>query len=106
MCIHWYAFEREYPRYSAPVFRTLFQTLGASLIMGYVAYKALNVFDSFFDLDTLFGIFMQGFSAGIVGILCWLLVLVLLQSKELSEVWTTLHKKIWKAKVVAPDASL
>ncbi|MCX6703765.1 MAG: hypothetical protein NTV02_03720 [Candidatus Zambryskibacteria bacterium] len=106
MCIHWYAFEREYPRYSAPVFRTLFQTLGASLIMGYVAYKALDVFDSFFDLDTLFGIFMQGFSAGIVGILCWLLILVLLQSKELSEVWTTLHKKIWKAKVVAPDASL
>jgi putative peptidoglycan lipid II flippase len=103
MCMHWYAFEVEYPKYSDLVLKTFFQTVGASLIMGYVAYEALGVFDAFFNIDTLVGIFLQGLLAGLIGLVAWLCVLYLLKSKELSDVWETLHKKIWKAKVVAPD---
>lgn len=106
MCIHWYAFESEYPMYSHTVLATLFQTTGASLIMGYVSYKALALYAHIFDLDTLLGIFMQGFLAGISGIIVWICVLILLKSKELAQVWETFHKKIWKAKIVAPDANL
>lgn len=105
MCIHWYAFETEYTKYSQLVLKTFFQTMGASLIMGYVAYEALGFFGSIFDLETLLGIFLQGLCAGILGIISCIFVLVLLKSTELSDVWTTLHKKIWRAKVVAPDVT-
>jgi len=103
MCMHWYAFEVEYPKYSDLVLKTFFQTIGASLIMGFVAYKGLGVFGAFFDVNTFFGIFMQGFLAGISGLVAWLCVLYLLKSTELQDVWNTLHKKIWRAKVIAPD---
>lgn len=106
MCLHWYAFESEYTSYSRLVLRTLFQTVGASVIMGYVSYRMLGVFSSVFDLDTLFGIFMQGFVSGSIGLCVWIGVLWLLKSTELEDVWKTLHKKIWKAKVVAPDATI
>lgn len=105
MCIHWYAFETEYAKYSKLVLKTFFQTMGASLIMGYVAYEALAFFGPYFNVETLLGIFLQGLCSGILGILTWFFVLFLLKSTELSDVWTTLHKKIWRAKVVAPDVT-
>jgi len=103
---HWISFAKEFPSYSAPVSRTFFQIGGASLIMGYVAYRFLYVFSNIFDTDTLFGIFMQGFASGICGIVVGIIVLYLLKSLELQEVWSTLHKKIWKAPIIAPDAEL
>lgn len=103
MVIHWYAFEREYKEYSVSVLKTFFQTISASVIMGYVAYRMLDLFAYVFNMDTLLGIFMQGLSAGIVGIGVWIIILFLLKSHELKDVWATLHKRIWKAKVVAPD---
>lgn len=106
MCIHWYAFESEYPMYSHTVLATFFQTTGASLIMGYASYKALAVFATMFDLNTLFGIFMQGLFAGLSGIAVWIFILALLKSNELAQVWETFHKKIWKAKIVAPDTNV
>lgn len=106
MCIHWYAFESEYPMYSHTVLATLFQTTGASLIMGYVSYKALALFAPILNLDTVLGIFTQGLFAGLCGIIAWVLVLALLKSKELAQVWETFHKKIWRAKIVAPDTSV
>jgi hypothetical protein len=41
-----------------------------------------------------------------IGIASAVIVLSLLNSRELEEVWSTLHKKIWKARVVQPDAEL
>ena len=71
--------------------------------MGFVAYRALNVFDKIFDLNTLSGIFFQGFLSGLIGIAVGLVVLILLKNKEIKEVWATLHHKIWKAKIIAPE---
>jgi hypothetical protein len=56
----------------------------------------------FFPLTKLWGVFLQGFCAGIVGIMALIIILRLLQNKELKEVWETLHHKIWKAKVIIP----
>ncbi len=106
MIIHWIGFHREFRSYSAPVLRTLFQVTGAGLIMGYVSYISLNIFDKVFNIDTFMGIFLQGFLSGIVGIIFLVIVLYFLKSEELREVWQTLHKKIWKAKIVSPDAEL
>jgi len=103
---HWVGFAMEFPGYSSPVLKTLFQISGASLIMGYVAYSSLYVFSHVFNTDTLFGIFMQGFSSGMCGIAVGIIILHLLGSDELREAWKALHKKFWKADVVVPDAEL
>ncbi len=106
LLIHWIAFQRYFPLFSAPVLRTLFQVTGASLIMGYITYICLNIFDNVFNINTLLGIFLQGFLSGIIGIASAIIILYLLRNLELAEVWVTLHKKIWKAKVIGPDAEL
>lgn len=106
LIIHWIDFSRHFPTFSRPVLRTLFETFSASVIMGFVSYKLLSVFDNILNINTLSGIFLQGFLSGIGGIFMAIIVLILLGSRELAEVWGTLHKRIWKAKIIAPDAEL
>ena len=106
LIVHWWGFSLHFPSFSKPVKRTLFEVMGSSTIMGYVTYSCLPVFDRIFNINTLFGIFSQGLFSGLVGIVVAIAVLYLLGSKELSEVWSTLHKKIWRAKIIAPDAEL
>lgn len=104
--IHWIGFGREFPTFSSKVFRTFFEVFSASVIMGFVTYIGLKYFDGIFDINTLYGIFMQGFLSGIIGILVAVFVLYLMKSKELLEVWVALHKRIWSAKIVGPDPDL
>lgn len=100
---HWHSFARDYPGFTKPVMATLFQTFTASVIMGYVAFISLRFFNLFFTLDNSLGVFLQGFFSGIVGIIAGIIILILLKNEEIKEVWTTLHHKVWKAKVVVPD---
>jgi putative peptidoglycan lipid II flippase len=100
---HWHMFERDYPGFTRPVFATLFHSFSASVIMGYITFISLRFFNLFFTLDKAWGVFMQGFCAGIVGIIAGIIILYLLKNKELQEVWAALHQKIWKAKVVLPE---
>ncbi len=106
LIIHWIGFNYHFPSFSKPVLRTLFEVFSASTIMGFVAYEFLVVFSTVFNLDTLTGIFLQGFCSGIIGIISAIFILYLLKSQELSEVWSTLHKRIWRAEVIVPDAEL
>lgn len=97
--LHWHVFERAYPGFTRPVFATLFHSFSASIIMGYAAYLGLRIFAVVFPLEKVWGIFMQGLCAGVIGIIVGILVLLVLRNKELAEVWRTLHGKIWKAEV-------
>jgi putative peptidoglycan lipid II flippase len=97
--LHWLAFEKSYPGFTKPVFGTLFQTFAASVIMGYAAYISLRLFSFILPLEKVWGIFLQGLLAGIVGTIVGICILVLLDNKEIKEVWKTLHVKIWKAPV-------
>ncbi len=101
--LHWGMFEKDYPGFTQKVKTTLFHSFGASILMGYVTFISLRFFNQFFTLDKALGVFLQGFCAGIVGIAGGVVVLYFLKNQELVEVWTTLHRKIWKAKVVVPD---
>lgn len=103
--ILWFSFEKEFRGFSVPLFNTFFQSFSASVIMGFVAYIGLNIFDDIYNINTLVGIFLQGFSAGILGIISALFVLKLLGSVELEETWKAFHKKFWKAKTTIPDIS-
>ncbi|MFA6898520.1 MAG: lipid II flippase MurJ, partial [Candidatus Paceibacterota bacterium] len=101
LVIHWLDFSKEYREFSAPVLIVLYQTFASAVLMGGVAYLLLGVFSRIFDLNTVFGVFLQGFGAGLGGILTYVIILRLLKSRELGEVWRTLHHKIWKTKLVS-----
>ncbi|MEI8123883.1 MAG: lipid II flippase MurJ, partial [bacterium] len=103
--ILWITFGREFNSFSSTLLNTLFKSFSASIIMGFVAYIGLNIFDNIFNINTLIGIFLQGLCAGIMGIISAVIVLKLLRSQELEEIWETLHKKIWKAKTIVPEMS-
>lgn len=94
----WIYFGREFVGFTKALRRTLFDSFSASIVMGFVAYLGLNIFDKLFDLNTVFGIFMQGFLSGILGIVVGIIILKLLKNQEINEIWKTLHSKIWKAK--------
>ena len=71
--------------------------------MGFVVHTFLDVFDELFDINTFWGIFSQGLFAGIVGIATGVMMLVLLQNREIGEVWKSLHSKFWQADAIAPE---
>jgi putative peptidoglycan lipid II flippase len=97
--LHWWTYEKVYPGFTKPVLSTLFHSFAASIIMGYVAFLSLRVYSLVFPLTKVWGLFLQGLCAGLTGIVILVLVLKLLNNRELEDVVTTLHKKIWKTPV-------
>jgi peptidoglycan biosynthesis protein MviN/MurJ (putative lipid II flippase) len=95
----WRMFEGKYSGFSKPVLSTLYHSFAASVIMGYAAFLCLRIFAAVFPLTKVWGVFMQGFCSGLVGLLVGVLVLIVLGNKELEEVWRTLHKRFWKSAV-------
>ena len=67
--------------------RAILQIISGSLVAGLVSYWGLNIFSLTFDLYTFFGVFLQGFLAGILGILAFLGILWSLGSRELFEAY-------------------
>jgi putative peptidoglycan lipid II flippase len=103
MIVHWIAFEKDFPGYTRAVRRPMYQILSASIIMGAITYWFLGVFDKIFDIHTFTGIFLQGFVAGIIGIVVFVCLLMLMNNSELKVITRTLKHKIWKAKVIPSD---
>ncbi len=97
--LHWWTYEKTYPGFTKPVISTLYHSFAASVIMGYTAFLSLRLFSLVFPLTKVWGLFLQGLCAGIVGIIVLIIVLKLLKNIELEDVITTLHKKIWKTPV-------
>lgn len=100
----WLSFGSLFKGFTRPVFSTLSHSAVASAVTGVVAYVGLNLLDDVFNLTTLPGIFLQGLCAGLIGICAGILTLKISRNRELSEIAETLRHKIWKAKVVGPDA--
>jgi len=99
----WCTFEKSFRGFSGNVLGVLFQSFSASVIMGFVSYIGLNLFDDLFNINTLVGIFLQGLCAGILGIIVGILILKLLKSRELEDAWRTLHRKVWRVRTAVPD---
>jgi len=96
-------FHRDFRDFYKAISKTSFQVFNASIIMGFVTYLGLNIFDDIFNLNKLVGIFSQGLFSGLIGIFVFILTLKLLKNKEIDEIWKTMHRKIWKVKPIAPD---
>ena len=105
-CIHWLAFERLFNGFSRGIVRTVFECLVASVVVGAVAYVGLNVFAIFINTTSLLNIFLQGFLSGFVAIGAGIVILFILKSKELFEIWNVVHGKFWKTKVIAADPEI
>jgi putative peptidoglycan lipid II flippase len=105
--LHWHMFHHDYGgwhgEFTPTVFRSLIHNTGAAIIGGFVAFLALRPFGDIFNLQKTYGVFLQGFCAGLIGLAVWLAVLWLLKNEELHDVWKTLHTRIWKAKIEAVD---
>ncbi len=99
----WVFIKRDFMPTKYFIARSFFQCLSASFLGGSVSYFALNAFASIFNTNTFFGIFFQGFSAGILGIVACILILYILKNRELSDLMMVLKTKFWKAKVVVPS---
>lgn len=103
---HWIVFEKEFKGFSKGIAKSAFDALGASVILGAVAYVGLNIFAPLFDTTTLFGIFFQGLLAGTLGIFAAVVTLIVLNNRELKEVWSAFRNRFWKAKVIATDPEI
>ena len=99
----WRIFEIDFKGFSVVLKRTLFDSLCASIVMGYVTYLILNISGNLFVFSTGLGVFLQGLIAGVCGICVGILVLYLLKNEEVKEIGVTLHHKIWGAKAVVPE---
>jgi len=106
LALFWYVFHREAPGFTRRLLRVFFQNFAGAMIMAVVAYLSLQWLSSIFDLNTVLGIFAQGFFAGILGIIAGVIVLRALESQELKEVWGTLHAKIWNTKVIVSETDV
>lgn len=91
-----------YP-FTERVIPTLSASIQAAVVGGFMAYVGLNIFDTFFDLDTVMGIFGQGLMAGLVGIAGSAITFMLLGNKEISEVYVALRQKVWKSKMIVSE---
>jgi putative peptidoglycan lipid II flippase len=104
----WLFFSRDFKGIrKAKLGKTFFQSFSASFFLAVTAYECLILFGRIFDLDTFWGVLLQGGLSGIAGIVVAISVLYLMRSKELHDVYKALRSKFWSAKVVSEgDSSL
>lgn len=99
----WVSFRLDFRNSACTMSRTFRQSFSASIITGFVAYLMLSALNNYFDTTTLLGLFLQGFIAGITGILAGVGVLSLLKSQELIEIFAVVPRKIFGEKNVVLD---
>jgi len=102
LLVHWICFAREFGNFPSIFNRSIRQSFYSAVIVGAVAYQMLNIFAFTFDQRTTFGIFSQGFFAGLTGIAAGAVLLITFGNSELKEIWQTLHRKFWRTKVILP----
>ncbi|MBI2627405.1 hypothetical protein HYW72_00555 [Candidatus Nomurabacteria bacterium] len=101
--LHWFFIRRDFMGGESFITKTFFQSLGASFFLGLTAYICLNILSPIFGTTTFWGVFLQGFISGVMGIIVAIFVLHLLKNEELKDIIKTLQTKFWRAKVIAPS---
>lgn len=101
--IHWFFVRKDFMQGESFITKTFFQSLGASFFLGLTGYLSLNVLSPIFGTVTFWGVFLQGFISGILGIAAAVVVLYLLDSPELKDLAKTLHTNFWRAKILPPS---
>lgn len=101
--LQWVMFEKEFAKgMTKNISQAFWHSASASFAMGIVAYEGLNIFALVFDQNKFLGIFLQGFFAGILGIIAGIIVLILLKNPEFKTASVAMRQKFWKARPVSP----
>jgi putative peptidoglycan lipid II flippase len=93
--ILWRSFRKDFKEFSIPIKEAFFHSIVASFFMGFVAYQCLRVFDRVFDINTFWGIFLQGLFSGLIGIFFAIFILKIFKNKEIEEIWKYLRARFW-----------
>ncbi len=100
----WVFFKKDFlEKKCSGIYTTFFQSFVSSFIMGLASYVALGILDDVFTLSTGFGVFMQGFLSGLIGISFGIFTLTMMKNKELADLVAALSHKFWRERVVAPE---
>ncbi len=102
----WFRFTRRWRLRGAPLEdlrRMILHICAAGIVGAGVAYLALQALSFATRSDTLFGIFIQGFLAGVCGAVVYLFVIRLLNHNELKGMVAVITSKFWKQRPVAPE---
>ncbi len=100
----WLLFRNDFMKGEPSVlFKPFIKNLGASIIMSFVMYKLLQILSPHLEQTTGMGIFIQGFIAGIGGLIVWGMIHSLFKTEEFLSVTRSISKKFWKQEVVADD---
>ena len=100
--LHWFFVRKDFMKGESFITKTFFQSLGASFFLGLITYLGLNIFSPIFGTITFWGIFLQGFISGIIGIFVAIFALYLLKNEELKDLIKTLKTNFWRTKIIAP----
>lgn len=96
-------FIRKYQLPSPVLSASFFRASVAACLGAVASYGALNILVAGIKTDTLLGIFLQGFIAGMIGIGAIIAGYYVTRSPELIEVWHALRRRLFRARVVAPQ---
>lgn len=100
----WISFERDIQiSFSERVVKTVMQSLLASLILGAVTSISLHIFSGLLNLQTFWGIFLQGLYSGLIGILAWFVFLMSIKSEEIGEFLTMVSHKFGNKRPIIPS---
>lgn len=88
-----------------PLLALSLQSLVAGLMGGVTTYLTLSFVVNGVNQETFVGIVLQGMVAGVVGVATIVLVYAAFKSTELHEIYRSLHSKIRKSDLVAPQQS-
>lgn len=88
-----------------PLRRVFFESFSASLIAAFATYQFLAFSGTVLPIQTFWGITLQTLFGTLIGAFVWLVLLSLLQSKELREFASSIHHKFWRVQTIAPEQS-
>lgn len=103
MIVLWISFRMDFKNSLKGLGRIFCHSFAAAVIMGFIAYLSLISLSLILDTSTGLGIFLQGFIAGIIGILAGVGVFSLLRTPELKEVLSIIPRKVFREKNVVLD---
>jgi putative peptidoglycan lipid II flippase len=86
-----------------PLGKLFIQATMAGLAGGISAYITLVFVVDGINQETFIGIFIQGFIAGVIGLVAVVLVYMGTGSPELREIYRSFHSRIFKTDVIAPQ---
>jgi len=100
LLVLWQSFKKDFREFSVPIKEAFFHSVVASFFMAFTTFQFLRVFDNVFDINTFWGIFLQGFLSGIIGILFGIFILKIFGNREIEEIWKSFHTKFWKTEAL------